>query len=158
MFTANIKVQVIVQVQLIKSSTVQLNVYEFNTAIDSKFSTNIPYIHGLLSKLLTLLIILVSDHFWLKSKGFQFDTHLKSMLIRLTYLTSVQMIMKLQTINISLASFHLPDLNLIYLDPYSNVFGEQDLIVTLLATLLFVISIFTILLLIGKFLMKKRIL
>ena len=80
------------------------------------------------------------------------------MLIRLTYLTSVQMIMKLQTINISLASFHLPDLKLIYLDPYSNVFGEQDLIVTLLATLLFVISIFTILLLIGKFLMKKRIL
>ena len=41
-FTANITIQVIVQVQLIKSSSVQLIVYEFHTAIDSKFSTNIP--------------------------------------------------------------------------------------------------------------------
>ena len=38
-FTANINIQVIVQVQLIKSSSVQLNVYEFYTAIDSQFST-----------------------------------------------------------------------------------------------------------------------
>ena len=38
-YTTNIKVQVIKQVQLIKSSSVQLNVYEFHTAIDSHFST-----------------------------------------------------------------------------------------------------------------------
>ena len=41
-FTANINIQVIVQVQLIKSSSVQLIVCEFHTAIDSQFSTNIP--------------------------------------------------------------------------------------------------------------------
>ena len=38
-FTANINIQVIVQIQLIKSSSVQLNVYELHTAIDNQFST-----------------------------------------------------------------------------------------------------------------------
>ena len=74
------------------------------------------------------------------------------MLNGLTNLISVQRIMKLQTINSSLANFHMPELKLILLDPYNNTFGEPDLIITILAILLFVISILTMLLLIGKFL------
>ena len=41
-FTANIKDLVINQVQLIKPSSVQLNIYEIHTAIDSHFSRNVP--------------------------------------------------------------------------------------------------------------------
>ena len=43
--------------------------------------------------------------------------------------------------NISLASFQLPSIKLLYLDPYNNTFGEEDRFVVLFVAILFILSI-----------------
>ena len=43
--------------------------------------------------------------------------------------------------NISLASFQLPSIKLLYLDPYNNTFGEEDWFVVLCAVIICILSI-----------------
>ena len=43
--------------------------------------------------------------------------------------------------NISLASFQLPSIKLLYLDPYNNTFGEEDWFVALCTVIICIISI-----------------
>ena len=43
--------------------------------------------------------------------------------------------------NISLASFQLPNIKLLYLDPYNNTFGEEDWIVVFCTAILCILSI-----------------
>ena len=43
--------------------------------------------------------------------------------------------------NISLASFQLPNIKLLYLDPYNNTLGEEDWFVVFCAAILCIISI-----------------
>ena len=43
--------------------------------------------------------------------------------------------------NISLASFRLPSIKLLYLDPYNNTFGEEDWFVVLCAVIICILSI-----------------
>ena len=50
--------------------------------------------------------------------------------------------MLLITMNISLASFQLPNITLLYLDPYNNTFGEEDWFVVFCTSMLFILSIF----------------
>ena len=51
--------------------------------------------------------------------------------------------------NISLASFQLPSLKLLYLDPYNNTFGEEDWFVVLWVAILCILSIILISLMLG---------
>ena len=46
------------------------------------------------------------------------------------------------TINVSMAFFQLPNLTLLYPDPYNNTFGEDDWFVVFCTTILFILSIF----------------
>ena len=50
--------------------------------------------------------------------------------------------MFLITMNVSLASFQLPNITLLYLDPYNNTFGEEDWFVVFCTVILFILSIF----------------
>ena len=50
--------------------------------------------------------------------------------------------MFLITMNVSLASFQLPNIKLLYLDPYNNTFGEEDWFVVFCTVILFILSIF----------------
>ena len=43
--------------------------------------------------------------------------------------------------NISLASFQLPNITLLYLDPYNNTFGEEDWFVVFCTAILCILSI-----------------
>ena len=43
--------------------------------------------------------------------------------------------------NISLASFQLPGIKLLFLDPYNNTFGEEDWFVVLCTVIIFILSI-----------------
>ena len=43
--------------------------------------------------------------------------------------------------NISLASFQLPGIKLLFLDPYNNTFGEEDGFVVLCTVMIFILSI-----------------
>ena len=43
--------------------------------------------------------------------------------------------------NISLASFKLPSIKLLYLDPYNNTFGEEDWFVLLFIAVLCILSV-----------------
>ena len=49
--------------------------------------------------------------------------------------------MFLITLNISLASFQLPNITLLYLDPYNNTFGEEDWFVVFCTAILCILSI-----------------
>ena len=51
--------------------------------------------------------------------------------------------------NISLASFQLPNIKLLYLDPYNNTFGEEDWFVVFCTAMLSIISIFLTFLMLG---------
>ena len=51
--------------------------------------------------------------------------------------------------NISLASFQLPNITLLYLDPYNNTFGEEDWFVVFCTAMLSIISIFLTFLMLG---------
>ena len=51
--------------------------------------------------------------------------------------------------NISLASFQLPSIKLLYLDPYNNTFGEEDWFVVLFVVVLCILSIILIMLMLG---------
>ena len=51
--------------------------------------------------------------------------------------------------NISLASFQLPSINFLYLDPYNNTFGENDWFVVLFVAVLCIFSIILIILMMG---------
>ena len=44
--------------------------------------------------------------------------------------------------NVSMASFQLPNLTLLYPDPYNNTFGEDDWFVVFCTAILFILSIF----------------
>ena len=57
--------------------------------------------------------------------------------------------MFLITINVSLASFQLPNITLLYLDPYNNTFGEEDWFVVFCTAMLSIISIFLTFLMLG---------
>ena len=57
--------------------------------------------------------------------------------------------MLLITMNISLASFQLPNITLLYLDPYNNTFGEEDWFVVFCTAMLSIISIFLTFLMLG---------
>ena len=54
----------------------------------------------------------------------------------------IQKSMFLITMNVSLASFQLPNITLLYLDPYNNTFGEEDWFVVFCTVILFILSIF----------------
>ena len=49
--------------------------------------------------------------------------------------------MLLITMNISLASFLLPNVTLLYLDPYNNTFGEEDWFVVFCTAIICILSI-----------------
>ena len=51
--------------------------------------------------------------------------------------------------NISLASFQLPSLKLLYLDPYNNTFGEENWFVVFCTAILFILSIVLICAMLG---------
>ena len=51
--------------------------------------------------------------------------------------------------NISLASFQLASIKLLYLDPYNNTFGEEDWFVVLFVAVLCLLSIILIILMLG---------
>ena len=51
--------------------------------------------------------------------------------------------------NISLASFQLPSISLLYLDPYNNTFGEKDWLIVFCTTILCILSIVLIYLILG---------
>ena len=51
--------------------------------------------------------------------------------------------------NISLASFQLPSIKLLYLDPYNNTFGEEDWFVVVFIAVLCILSIILIILMLG---------
>ena len=51
--------------------------------------------------------------------------------------------------NISLASFQLPSLKLLYLDPYNNTFGEKDWIVLFCTAILCILTIILIFSMLG---------
>ena len=51
--------------------------------------------------------------------------------------------------NISLASFQLPSIKLLYLDPYNNTFGEKDWFVVVFVALLCILSIVLMILMLG---------
>ena len=51
--------------------------------------------------------------------------------------------------NISLASFQLPSLKLLYLDPYNNTFGEENWFVVFWVAILCILSMFVTLLMLG---------
>ena len=51
--------------------------------------------------------------------------------------------------NISLASFQLPCLKLLYLDPYNNTFGEKDWIVLFCTAILCILTIILIFSMLG---------
>ena len=57
--------------------------------------------------------------------------------------------MLLIKMNISLASFQLPNITLLYLDPYNNTFGEEDWFVVFCTAMLSIISIFLTFLMLG---------
>ena len=57
--------------------------------------------------------------------------------------------MKLIESNFSLALFQLPDLNLVYLDPYNNTFGETSWVIVVLVMIICTLVIFAILLQFG---------
>ena len=57
--------------------------------------------------------------------------------------------MKLIESNFSLALFQLPDLNLVYLDPYNNTFGETSWVIVVLVMIICIFVIFAILLQFG---------
>ena len=57
--------------------------------------------------------------------------------------------MFLITMNISLASFHLPNITLLYLDPYNNTFGEENWFVLFCTAILSILSIFLMFLMLG---------
>ena len=57
--------------------------------------------------------------------------------------------MFLITMNVSLASFQLPNITLLYLDPYNNTFGEEDWFVVFCTAMLSIISIFLTFLMLG---------
>ena len=50
--------------------------------------------------------------------------------------------MFLITMNVSLASFQLPNITLLYLDLYNNTFGEENWFVVFCTVILFILSIF----------------
>ena len=51
--------------------------------------------------------------------------------------------------NISLASFQLPSIQLLYLDPYNNTFGEEDWFVVFCTAILSILSTFLMFLMLG---------
>ena len=51
--------------------------------------------------------------------------------------------------NISLASFQLPSIQLLYLDPYNNTFGEEDWFVLLWVAILCILGVILIFLMLG---------
>ena len=51
--------------------------------------------------------------------------------------------------NISLASFQLPSISLLYLDPYNNTFGEKDWLIVFCTAILCILSIVLIFLMLG---------
>ena len=51
--------------------------------------------------------------------------------------------------NISLASFQLPSIKLLYLDPYNNTFGEKDWFVVFWVAILCILSIILIFFMLG---------
>ena len=53
------------------------------------------------------------------------------------------------TMNVSMASFQLPNLTLLYPDPYNNTFGEDDWFVVFCTAMLSIISIFLTFLMLG---------
>ena len=57
--------------------------------------------------------------------------------------------MFLLNINISLASFNTTTINLVYLDPYNNTFGEEDWFVVFCTAILCILSIVLIFSLLG---------
>ena len=57
--------------------------------------------------------------------------------------------MFLITMNISLTSFLLPNVTLLYLDPYNNTFGEEDWFVVFCTAILCILSIVLILSMLG---------
>ena len=57
--------------------------------------------------------------------------------------------MLLITMNVSMASFQLPNVTLLYLDPYNNTFGEEDWFVVFCTAILFILSIFLTFLMLG---------
>ena len=57
--------------------------------------------------------------------------------------------MFLITINVSLASFQLPNVTLLYLDPYNNTFGEEDWFVVFCTAILSILSTFLMFLMLG---------
>ena len=61
----------------------------------------------------------------------------------------IQKSMFLITMNVSLASFQLPNITLLYLDPYNNTFGEEERFVVFCTVILFILSIFLTFLMLG---------
>ena len=57
----------------------------------------------------------------------------------ISFLTNLKM--KLDSINVSLASFQMPYVEFIYLDPYNNTFGENNWIIICLAIIPCICSI-----------------
>ena len=57
--------------------------------------------------------------------------------------------MLLITMNVSLASFQLPNITLLYLDPYNNTFGEENWFVLFCTAILSILSIFLMFLMLG---------
>ena len=51
--------------------------------------------------------------------------------------------------NISLASFQLPSISLLYLDPYNNTFGEKDWLIVFCTAILCILSIVLIFMMLG---------
>ena len=57
--------------------------------------------------------------------------------------------MFLLNMNVSLASFNTTTINLVYLDPYNNTFGEEDWFVVFCTAILCILSIVLIFLMLG---------
>ena len=57
--------------------------------------------------------------------------------------------MLLITMNVSMASFQLPNVTLLYLDPYNNTFGEEDWFVVFCTAILSILSTFLMFLMLG---------
>ena len=57
--------------------------------------------------------------------------------------------MLLITMNVSMAFFQLPNVTLLYLDPYNNTFGEEDWFVVFCTAILSILSTFLMFLMLG---------
>ena len=58
--------------------------------------------------------------------------------------------------NISLASFQLPSIKLLYLDPYNNTLGEEDWFVVFCTAILCILSILSICAMLGILMFVKH--